>query len=95
MRRIGEKQNLIMKKVIMLLLLAAVAGGCKEEPAKEICYNCVQTITTFQGLKETETKNTKEMCGFTAKNFYEQNLTFTNKFPAYTEISIAKCTQKP
>lgn len=83
----------LMKKYLVVLLIIALFG-CKEEPAKEICYDCVQTLTTIEGTKQTETKKNQEMCGFTAKNFFEKNFTFTNNFGTLKEFSIGKCTEK-
>ena len=81
-----------MKNTLLLVAIVALLG-CKEEPVKEICYDCVQTITTFEGLKQTEAKKTQKICGFTAKNFYEKNFTFSNDFGFMKEFSIGKCTE--
>ena len=83
-----------MKKYLSALGLVALFGCGKDEPVKDVCYDCVQTLTVIEGLKQTETKKTQEMCGFTAKNFFEKNFTFTNNFGNVKEFSVGKCTEK-
>ena len=83
-----------MKTYISILLILLFCG-CKKEPEKEICWDCVQKLTRFEGTKWTETKTNREICTVIAKNFYEENFTFSRDYGTYKEIAIASCTQKP
>jgi len=81
-----------MKRFICAIVLLA-AIGCLDRSNKQ-CWDCIQSIIKYEGVKETKSSVTQEFCSSTSKAFFEEKGTYFRNLGAYSESSSVRCTLK-